>query len=222
MCSSFSESLSSFELHFAGANVTPSIWYHSVVLDIFRRFVSNERQRDIRKRFPLTTSPEAIYGASVKQLKRLVLVYTAKQESAVYSILWHAALIYIANAALKDLSDGGWRCYFLMCIRGYSRLFPSFQVAEGIAQGLLAMALSKSAITSQQARLLMDELYSNGNRSKLVEQKVGGFILDLELAVNDRKAAKVEELINKFEEITVFDEFTTETVQVLNSTPVET
>ena len=117
--------------------------------------------------------------------------------------------MYVANAVLKDLSGDNWKSYFLLCIRGYSKLSASFQVASGIARGLLGMALSSGAISHEEAVILNKELCDNASRHKLPEGTVEGFTSDLHLAQSDEKAARVEELIDKLEDTTLFDEFTT-------------
>jgi hypothetical protein len=152
--------------------------------------------------------PEAIFAASVKQLKRLILTYGAELECATYSVFWHAGLMYVANAVLKDLSGDNWKLYFEFCIRSYSKLSASFQFASGIARGLLGMALMKDAISHEDALIFKNELRGNESRHELSQGIVEGFTLDLQLAQSNQKAARVEELIDKFDEITLFDEFT--------------
>jgi hypothetical protein len=94
------------------ANGVQSIWYHAVVLDIFRPFIADEKQHDFKKWTSLAKPPEAIFAASVKQLKRLILVYDAQHESSTYSVFWHAGLMYVANAVIKDLGGDDWKFSF--------------------------------------------------------------------------------------------------------------
>lgn len=185
-----------------------SIWYHATILDIFRPFISNRKQHDLESWSPSSTSPEAIFTASLKQLKRLILVYKGRYRSAAYSIFWNAALLYVANAVLKDRNDPEWRFYFQMCIHSYQGLYPSFRAVEAIAQGLLAMAIDSGAITNLEAILMIQMFRENGNWHKLADRPRGGYVLDLGLAITDHNAARVDNLVDRFEEITLFSEFT--------------
>lgn len=169
----------------------------------------NESHHDIGKWTSPLPSPEAIFAASVKQMKRLILIYGAEHPCAAYSVFWHAGLMYVANAALKSPSDDNWKSYFVLCIRGYSKLAASFRFASGLAQGLLGMALDVGAISHDEALILNCELRYEATRYGYFKDTVQGFTLDLNLAQSNQKAARVEELIDKFEEITLFNELTT-------------
>lgn len=104
---------------------------------------------------------EAIFAASVKQLKSLIITYGAEGKSAAYSVFWHPGLLYVVNVVLKDLSDNKWKAYFEFCIRAYCKLFSTFQFATGLARGLLGMALLKGAIRHEEALMLDNELRQN-------------------------------------------------------------
>jgi hypothetical protein len=144
----------------------------------------------------------------VKQLKRLILVFRAHHPSATYSIRWHCALLYVANSVINDTSDPEWRFYFLLCIHCYQNLYPSFAIVEGVVQGLLALAVSKGAITLHEARALNAELATKASVHKLRAKVRGRWMVDLDLAVTNVEEATVDRLADRFEEITTFDEFT--------------
>ncbi|KAI9691621.1 MAG: hypothetical protein M1822_007692 [Bathelium mastoideum] len=186
-----------------------SIWYHAAILHIFRPYISDDNQHGFTHWLPAADSPHAIFAASLSQLKQLALVFRSQHETAAYTIFWHIVLMFVANAALRDLSDEDWHFYFLVCIRGYSKLSASFQFAEGTAQGLLAMAVQRRAISSKEAAVLMADVHDTGSCYRLSEQTTTGFTLDLDLALTDRKAAMVESLVDEFDQLTVFNEFTT-------------
>lgn len=71
-----------------------SIWVHTVIVDIFRPFVS--KYLTLRS-FAGTTdnTPDAIYEASLTQLQRLVVEYWQSQPAARYSLLWHVRALSI-------------------------------------------------------------------------------------------------------------------------------
>ena len=51
------------------------------------------------------STPAAIYAASVNQLKHIILVFRTRIPCATTSILWHNALLYVANACLPLLPN---------------------------------------------------------------------------------------------------------------------
>ena len=185
-----------------------SIWYHCIILDIFRPFVLTKDQHVFKSRSASTRSPEAVIAASVRQLKSLTLVYMARHQSAAYTIFWHQALLYIANAVIKDKTDPEWRFYFLLCVRGYEILYPCFFVVEGIVQGLLAIAVGNGSIDSAEAHVLIQRLRANRSGQKAIERSKGDFVLDLDLAVVDQNGALFNNLVDKFEEMSMFNTFT--------------
>lgn len=135
-----------------------------------------------------------------------------EHEASRHNLYWHIALIYVANATLQDRDDPTWRFYFLMCVRGYQTLAPSFSIAERIAEGLLAMAVQKRAMTSAEAcRIFRAVQVDRGERS-VGKERQGGFILDLDMAVTDPDGAQIDKLTADFEDIALFSEFTNEIV----------
>lgn len=126
-------------------------------------------------------------------------------------MLWHVALIYVANAVLKNSSDPEWRFYFMLCIYTYRDIAPCFPMAEGIAQGLLAIAMDRNIVTPAEATLHMEEFKVQNRREEGVTSH-GGFILDLDLAVTDKEAAQVDVLVDNFDKITMLSEWTNDVV----------
>lgn len=159
-------------------------------------------------------SPQAAFDTSVEQLKHLIIDYRTRYESSAYTILWHTALTYVANAALVS-KDVDWRAYFLLCIYSYESLNRPFRVSEAIGTSLLTMMLRKSDITIKEARGLLMELKERGLTDLQSEGTIRAtFMGDLELAMSDPEAARVENLANSFEEMVLFREF-------VNDAPIE-
>lgn len=150
------------------------------MLDIFRPITRNELQSN--QRFSTFNgggyTPQSIYMRSTAQLKRLVIDYRLNYASACFSILWHTALIYVANAILDDERDENWYYYMLFCFYGYQRLSKSWRVARAISKGLLSMALRKGRITGNSARQLLRDLDRPDGDAALQEIRAT-FMLDL-------------------------------------------
>ncbi|KAK2022604.1 hypothetical protein LX32DRAFT_698548 [Colletotrichum zoysiae] len=182
------------------------MWFHGTILYLLRPFIPSDRQHGFKTWSPSADQMHAFFAASVEQLKELVEVYSSYPQST-FSIFGHSALVHVANAVASDTSNPEWRPYFLSCIRGYQGLYSSFTVAEVIAGGLLSMVVRKGAMDMAEASGLLQELRAKKNQ-QLVGRATGLFVTDLDLAVTDREAARVDRMMEKFEEMTVLDEFT--------------
>ncbi|KAF5638665.1 nitrogen assimilation transcription factor nit-4 [Fusarium sp. NRRL 52700] len=153
------------------------------------------------------SSPDAAYKASVNQLKRLVVVYREKYACLSYTMLWHTALIHIANAILGDTKDPAWRFYLLFCVESYGELRRAFRFAETIGRSILSMALQQGDLSTDEARRLMVQFEENRLASPSEDMRAT-FMADLNLAMTDPKEASVESLSDRFEDIALFREFT--------------
>ncbi|KAK2000066.1 hypothetical protein LX36DRAFT_741229 [Colletotrichum falcatum] len=182
------------------------MWFHGTILYLLRPFIPSDQQHGFKSWSPSADQMHAFFAASVEQLKELVEVYASYPQST-FSIFGHSALVHVANAVASDTSNPEWRPYFLSCIRGYQNLYSSFTVAEVIAGGLLSMVVRKGAMDLAEASGLLQELRAKKNQ-KLVGRATGLFVTDLDLAVTDREAARVDRMMERFEEMTVLDEFT--------------
>ncbi|KAK2764234.1 Nitrogen assimilation transcription factor nit-4-like protein 1 [Colletotrichum kahawae] len=186
------------------------IWFHAAILDLFRPFLQNTaRDRQRLKTFSARRSyPEAAFNASVNQLKQLIVRYRCNYESSAYTMLWQTALIYVANAVLRNTQDPEWRLYFLACIYGYEGLRTSYRVAEVISRGLLTMSLREGDMSGTEARHLLKEVTGPEGAGGKGDVRAT-FMADLDLAMTDPEAAKVENLAKKFEDVALFSDFTT-------------
>ncbi|KAI0130158.1 hypothetical protein BJ170DRAFT_303366 [Xylariales sp. AK1849] len=178
------------------------MWIHAVILDIFRPWMRRQKDEQLRlKTFSAVEStPEAVYVASVNQLKHLIVHYRSNYESSTYTILWHTALTYVANAVLQDLNDPEWRVYLVLCIHGYETLRRPFRVSEAIGRGLLTMTLHYRDMSSEVACELMGQLKDRGLRH-ISEEIRATFIADLDLAMTQPNKATVERLADEFEKL---------------------
>ena len=174
------------------------MWFHAAVLDIFRPFIHDESLAD--QNFSTfnggSYTPRSIYSRSTAQLKRLLIEYRLNYASASFSILWHTAMIYVANAILDDESED-WYYYLLVCVYGYQRLSKSWRVARAISKGLLSMAVKKAHMTGNAARQLLHALQRPDTNSVLKEIRAT-FMLDLGGSDSPRSST-AEHLADSFE-----------------------
>ncbi|KAM0321591.1 hypothetical protein ACHAQA_010017 [Verticillium albo-atrum] len=152
------------------------------------------------------SSAAAAFEASVNQLKRLIINYRSRYQSSTYTILWHTALMYVANAVLNDTGDPEWRFYFLHCIYAYESLRKSYRLAEAIGRALLSMTLRNGDMSGLEARAILQQLRLRG-----LDHPAGviraTFMGDLDLALTNPDEAKVEYLAEQFEGAALFQEF---------------
>ncbi|WQF75242.1 Putative zn(2)Cys(6) fungal-type DNA-binding domain-containing protein [Colletotrichum destructivum] len=183
------------------------IYHHLAIMDLFRPLLQhNGAPRQRLSTFQSEEStPDAVYAASVKQLKRIVISYRHNHPESSYSFFWHPALLYLANATLTEVTVTGhtpdWRFYLRLCIACYQTLYTGFRLAKGITLSLLSMALEKGAMDIPQARAIRQDLELRGKHHTIPDEVPVYWVVDLDLAVTDPSAAQVENLVQRFREL---------------------
>ncbi|EJP61518.1 C6 transcription factor [Beauveria bassiana ARSEF 2860] len=157
------------------------LWLHAAILDIFRPFLEAvpDAHRSNHPRHSRTNA-DAIYAASVEQLKRLIIIYRSQYVSSGHTIIWHTAMF----------------------------LWTSYPIVKPIARGLLSMAMRRGGISSDKARQILVDL-GNDCPSPLPHGEVRAtFMLDLDLAMSDPNAAKAEAQAEAFEDTAMVVDYT--------------
>ncbi|KAL3305782.1 C6 transcription factor [Colletotrichum asianum] len=195
--------------HSPGHVLVCHMLFHGTILYLFRPFIPTEQQHTINSWSPSAPAVPSIFAASLEQLKSLVDTYMTLPQRT-YSIFWHIALMHVANAAANDASDPDGRHYFFKCIYAYLGLYRSFAVAGVIAQGLLGMAVKKGTLNAAEGYAIWQEFRATDSQRSSGQSvaPTGLFVTDLNLAVRDREAARVDRLIEEFNELTLLEEFT--------------
>ncbi|KAI8305571.1 hypothetical protein K4K61_005189 [Colletotrichum sp. SAR11_59] len=195
--------------HSPGHVLVCHMLFHGTILYLFRPFIPTEQQHTINSWSPSAPAVPSIFAASLEQLKSLVDTYMTLPQRT-YSIFWHIALMHVANAAANDASDPEGRHYFFKCIYAYLGLYRSFAVAGVIAQGLLGMAVKKGTLNAAEGYAIWQEFRATDSQRSSGQSvaPTGLFVTDLNLAVRDREAARVDRLIEEFNELTLLEEFT--------------
>lgn len=133
------------------------------------------------------------------------------------------------SSSSKLVEDPHRRAWFLACIDGYRALAPQFGIVNSIVQGLLGMAVQGGLLSIAEGRALMTRVKRDARRSsQLGHQQAGdrsryadlpdpaglvdtrSFVVDLNTAAVDPNAASIQVLTRTFDEMAMFDEFTTE------------
>jgi hypothetical protein len=147
-----------------------------------------------------------IFTASLNQLKHLVVVFRHTFPRASCAILWHIALLHVANWALHNTTDPQWQSYFTLCLDSYTDLFTGFRISSEIAKSLLSIGLRLGVVQPAEARGLMDQMYSSVTHHTALKQMGNGLIIDLDLALNNHNAAKLDTLCDYFDN-SILEEF---------------
>jgi len=190
------------------------IYLHAFVLDLFRPLVQYGDAMRVRLESFTSqqASPEAICLASTAQLGQITITYLQKCSSASHSFLWSTALLYFANAALRELaqvSESSEKLADLRtCFLGYQRLHRPFRLSQGIVRSLLSMALRQGLLTSSEARAIIKDSNENAKHHRGSDEVQAPFVVDLDLATMNPTAAHVESLAAEFEELAILNEFT--------------
>ncbi|KAF5023169.1 hypothetical protein F66182_4773 [Fusarium sp. NRRL 66182] len=190
------------------------IYYHAIVTDVFRPFLAMPSQSLAMGSFCTPgASPEAAYRASVNQLKRLLLIYRLNFETAMLSVLWQTALIYVANAMMREVktNNNEWRYYLYLCMAGLEDLYVSFRVFGSIARAVLGIALERRALNASDSRRIQQELDDLGRHHAAIRRvgdgrEISNWIVDLDLSMVDPEAAQGGKLAEKFQSLAIEDD----------------
>lgn len=186
---------------------TYSTHFHCLILDVLRPF--HQRTEPLKlASFEASQDDgdvDAVFNASLDQIKRLVLFYLTKFKAAAYCVLWVSAPLYLLNALIREAKtdskskqSGEWHFYFRLCMVGFSRLLRSFEISEELLKGVLCMAVRDGALEQSEATKMFDgmlretfgdDYYEGANDGK----GHGGrsLIVDLDLAMTHLGFEKV-------------------------------
>ena len=163
------------------------------------------------------STPENICGASLRQLKRLMIDFRLSYPQAKYNIQWHPCLLFIANAALANSDDDPeWQFYFMASLYGYGVLSPAYRVAELCFKGLLTFATETKKIPAAKAQYLWRELGQRIEHHHALEAR-SGIRLNLNSGEAKGGSGTVEDLASRFETVVVLE---TKDVEIYDDDPL--
>lgn len=215
-------------LHRITHHIKTSIIIHSTIMNIFLRFIPNLGASHLGQPVDRRGSIKAIVRASTNQLKRLLLDFRLQKHRKPPNSFIMIGLLHVSNAMLSDAVtfrkevveagynrlaiqdyDPEWHFYFILCITICWDLIPSYPIFESVARGLLAMALRDGTMSTGEANRMVAAKNARQHRNTAVRRSAFGvFSLDLGLAAISPEDAQVKVMAERFEEITVLNEFT--------------
>ncbi|GJD05294.1 C6 transcription factor [Colletotrichum higginsianum] len=187
------------------------IYFHAVVTDLFRPFLDSPFRSERLPSFSTDfATPEAVYTASVTQLKRLLLLYRLRHKSASLSMLWKTAVVYVANATIREAGTATAtaaydnndneptanerRFYLDLCLSALEDLYVSFPVFGSVAQGMVGMAIRHEAIPAEKAAGVLRRLDEIARRRAagqgMTDKAEARWIVDFDLAMTNPEAAQ--------------------------------
>jgi hypothetical protein len=136
-------------------------------------------------------------------------VEAIKQPSyTVQSGLLNPAVMHISNIILAHSDRQNWHDYFLLCMSFWVDAIPSFPVLADIAQGYLSLAVLGGNLSTDEAQKLKRVL-AKASGQYTVEKVSSSVIIDFDRAVTHEDSYRAYEIVQKFDDQTMFDEYTT-------------
>ncbi|KAF5668659.1 nitrate assimilation regulatory nira [Fusarium heterosporum] len=157
------------------------IFFHAIVTDLFRPLLHTESWSAPLRTFKAdNATPQTVYSASTRQMKRLLLSHRSEMGPETLSIFWQSCVIYVANAVIHGGDDQNERKFFVqLCLTGLQELFLSYQVSGIIVKGIAGMAIRSGALDKSQVAGTRHRLEETARRYETDKaEKVGGKLAD--------------------------------------------
>ncbi|KAK6840748.1 hypothetical protein PG995_015958 [Apiospora arundinis] len=189
--------------------------YHGTVLYILRPFLGTASALRLRSFAAEDSTLDKIFDASMKQLKRLLYIYVSQLQSNLYSPILSCGILHLTTALMKesaspkDKDRDEWRFYFRLSLNYLTELYKRYPMWIDVIKANLAMAVDSGNLAGAEAFAIMADITRKGQHHGIVEHVFTSCIVDFDLALTDSDRARVHELALKFDQLALFDEFTT-------------
>ncbi|KAF4581998.1 nitrate assimilation regulatory protein nirA [Ophiocordyceps camponoti-floridani] len=196
-------------------------WFHCTVLDLFRPFCSLATPNAMLKLFSSSEyHPRAIYEASLKQLKHLVQSYCLLQHPSHYSPFIGFSMTHIIGDVPKKFREEDWRDCIVPFFNCWKHLYSAYPLYGDIAQATLSMLLRQGLLSGSEAHDILFNLRQNGQHDvdDIDLRPETSFLIDWNQALTNTEAARITTVardsshLTTFEELTMNDDFTVETM----------
>ncbi|KAK7967895.1 uncharacterized protein PG986_002172 [Apiospora aurea] len=206
--------------------------YHGTILYILRPFLGSAATLRLQSFAAADSTPDKIFDASMNQLKRLLYIYISQLQSSLYSPILSCGMMHLNTALMKaattrrngngngngnrdeddadaDAADE-WRFYFRLSLVYLQELYKRYPMWLDVIKAMLAMAVDSGNLTSAEALRIIEAVARESGQHHLISAQVfSSCIVDFDLAITDPDRARVHELALKFDQLALFDEFTT-------------
>ncbi|PHH68487.1 hypothetical protein CDD82_526 [Ophiocordyceps australis] len=171
-------------------DVVLHILVHTAIIDIFQPFINKESETHNLPSFASPySSARAAFGASIKQLQRLMVICRWQNPRVLAMVSTNTALVHVSNAMLRDgalqaatLSSnehGGllgqgyeaeWRSYFLLCLSNCQVSAMCYPAFKPVCRGLVAMAMQDGIMGYSEATSWMAAIDEHASRVRFGSQ----------------------------------------------------
>lgn len=175
-----------------------SIWYQTVLMDVWRPFLGTARQ-SVKAERDFST---AAFDTSLRQLKRLILLYRRDYETTNCTMLITPGYVSLINEVLRHSDAPDAHVSFILAMRGCLAVAPWCRGLNGISKALISLASQVEiferpgwavdtieSVRAEAFGLASDGLYNSA------------YPIDLDLSREDIAAGSVEVLTHDFQEL---------------------
>lgn len=194
-------------------------------MDLFRPFLGQFLKLSTFS--AVDSSPEAVFLASLGQLKHLIVSFRTNYPDCLHYIQWHhvssirnetslatrqilmyslhkKANLYVANAVLRAPHIADWRFYFMLALQCYFDLAAYYPFTRAVLSGLLSMVTERGLMRLQDACIIYNLAVASGEHAQTPS---GVLVVDQDRALKDVYASRVEKLTEDLTSRFVFEEF---------------
>jgi hypothetical protein len=181
-----------------------SIWYHAAILEVWRPFLPAGRQARLNTFTSMDNWPVAAYGASVRQLKRLVYLYRQRFEATNLTMLITPGLLSLVNVVFHDKVSPEAQFYFVLAAGGCLAMAPWCPGLCGVTKAFFSLGWRIGIFNSSGWMGGLVEPLQNAV-AKLTEDVTYSSLypINLDSASQDIETLNMEELANEFETLAV-------------------
>ncbi|RGP77968.1 nitrate assimilation regulatory nira [Fusarium longipes] len=179
------------------------IYLHAITTDLFRPLLQSDLSSAPLRTFKANNAtPQTVYHASIRQMKRLLLSHRSDMGPEVLSIFWQSCVIYVANAVIHSGDDQEERQFYVnLCLTGLQELFLSYRVSGEIVKAIAGMAIKNGVMDKDQVFNIRRQLEETAGRYEMDTLAVGNWVIDLDLAVTDSTGARGGKLAGDFDQM---------------------
>lgn len=136
-----------------------------------------------------------IYTSSLNQLKRHIFIFPSRYACAAHSGWFNLAMLQATSAIISDPLNPECRFWFGVCTRALYALALSYPLLAQVLRVFVGMAVAKGIVSPWEADTILQRL-SNPPRK---EDLRADYILDLDLALHNRRSARMDALASSLE-----------------------
>ncbi|KAI9150887.1 Serine/threonine-protein kinase Nek1 [Paramyrothecium foliicola] len=177
--------------------------YHIIILRLLQPYLNSSTDKQFSSFRSKDAKASLIYAASMRQLKRILVLYSTKCGRNSDNGWFMAAVLQITSVILRAPEDPDWRIYFQLCFNFWREAYVRYRVYLKVAEANLSFAIQLGAIRSKTAVAMIAELRSVGHHHERPENAYLTAIVEYKEAPEEISSSKMDVMANKFRTLTV-------------------